>query len=213
MSEVALTGWSLVAVVAGLLATWVVLGAARRLDRLHRRVLDSRATLNAQLVRRATAALDLAMSGVLDPVSSVLVAEAAREALDHVPAEPTPTEAPPRDGGGWPPRARDPLEGGPWDEGEAVDQAMAESELSRVLRAALGGPADRAALAAVEGADEPMSRLDREWYRVQLARRFHNDAVVQVRRIRAKSYVRLLRLAGRAPVPQTFEMDDERANG
>ena len=195
MSDLALTGWSLVAVVVALLAVWVAVGAANRLDRLHHRVRESRATLDAQLVRRATAALDLAVAGVLDPVSSVLVADAAREALDRLPGAP-PEHDPP------------PATSAAAAEADDVDQAMAESELSRVLRAALGDAADRAALASVEGAEELLARLERESYRVQLARRFHNDAVVQVRRIRAKGYVRLLRLAGHAPVPQTFEMDD-----
>jgi hypothetical protein len=162
VSDLALTGWALVAAVAALIGLWVALGAASRLDRLHRRVRDSRSTLDSQLVRRATAALDLAVAGVLDPVSSVLVADAAREALDHLPGAATEPATDSRGHG----------------DAADVDQAMAESELSRVLRAALGDAADRAALAQDEGASELLERLDREWYRVQLARRFHNDAVV-----------------------------------
>jgi hypothetical protein len=200
VSDLALTGWSLVAAVAVLIAVWVVLGAASRLDRLHRRVAESRATLDAQLVRRATAALDLAVAGVLDPVSAVLVSSAAREALEHVPPAPVET-APGRASSASIARAHR-------GEVEEVDRAMAESDLSRVLRAALGDAEDRKALADGEGSAELLERLEREWYRVQLARRFYNDAVVQVRRIRAKGYVRLFRLAGHAPVPQTFEMDD-----
>lgn len=204
MNELALTGWSLVIAVAMLLALWTVLGAATRLDRLHRRVIGARTTLDAQLVRRAAAAWDLAVSGYLDPASSIMVATAARDALDHQPGagdEPGPVGDH---------RAGSPRLGAAEDPPttEEVDQAMAESELSQVLRAALGGVEDRAELAAEEGAAELLDRLDREWYRVQLARRFHNDAVVAVRRIRAKGYVRLLRIAGRAPIPQTFEMDD-----
>lgn len=191
MSGIEWTGWALVALVVVLIALWVIWVGASRLDRLHRRVLTSRATLDAQLVRRATAAWDLATADVLDPASAVLVAETAREALAHT---------------------RGPGEGVPGasegDDDTAPDQAMIESELSRVLRAALGTESDRAQLAAVEGAPELLDQLDNAWYRVQLARRFHNDAVVQARRIRAKGYVRLFRLAGRAPLPQTFEMDD-----
>lgn len=188
MTELEWTAWAFVGLLAVVITVWVVWAAASRLDRLHRRVLASRATLDAQLVRRATAAWDLAAAGVLDPVSSVLVAEAAREALTH-------------SNEGIAPAAPDDVTG-------ELDQAMAESELSRVLRAALGGPEDRAQLESIEGAPELLERLDQAWYRAQLARRFHNDAVVQVRRIRAKGYVRLFRLAGRAPVPATFEMDD-----
>jgi hypothetical protein len=206
VTELALTGWALVAVVVMLVALWVAWVAAARLDRLHRRVRDARTTLDAQLVRRAAAAWDLAISGYLDPASSIVVATAARDALDHIPGADAALE--PRAGVVEAPRAarRSTLEDPPVL--EEIDQAMAESELSRVLRAALGGPEDRAALAADAGAAELLDRLDREWYRVQLARRFHNDAVVAVRRIRAKGYVRLFRLAGRAPNPQTFELDD-----
>ena len=45
--------------------------------------------------------------------------------------------------------------------------------------------------------------------RVQLARRFHNDAVTDVRRVRRKTVVRLFRLAGHADLPATVEFDDE----
>jgi hypothetical protein len=44
--------------------------------------------------------------------------------------------------------------------------------------------------------------------RVELARRFHNDAVSAARVVRQQRTVRLLRLAGRAPMPPTFEIDD-----
>jgi hypothetical protein len=45
--------------------------------------------------------------------------------------------------------------------------------------------------------------------RVELARRFLNDAVTDVRRVRRKPGVRLLKLAGHAELPETFEIDDE----
>ena len=196
MTDLAWTGWALAALLAALIALWVVWGAASRLDRLHRRVRESRATLDAQLVRRATAAWDLATSGILDPASSIVIAATARDALDQTPA--ADISAGVSDGGT--------AELGAADD---IERALAESELSRALREALGRSEDRAALAAADGAADLLGTLDREWYRVQLARRFHNDAVVAVRRIRAKGYVRLLRLAGRAEVPVTFEMDDE----
>lgn len=191
MTDLEWTAWALLALLAIVIAIWVVWAAASRLDRLHRRVIASRATLDAQLVRRATAAWDLATADVLDPVSALLVSEAAREALEHS-----------NEGVA----ARLDALPGPDDDGP--DQAMVESELSRVLRAALGDAEDRALLEGVAGAHELLENLDQAWYRVQLARRFYNDAVVQVRRIRAKGYVRLFRLAGRAPIPPTFEMDD-----
>jgi hypothetical protein len=42
-----------------------------------------------------------------------------------------------------------------------------------------------------------------------MARRFHNDSVRAARAVRRHRVVRLLRLAGHAPFPQAFEMDDE----
>lgn len=196
MNQASWTGTALVALLAVLLAVWVVWRAASRLDRLHRRVFRSRATLDAQLVRRATAAWDLATADVLGPERAAAVAEAAREALERTSATLVAIETT-----GVPRTSAEP------------EQAIAESELSRVLRATLGDATDRTALGSIDGAADLLEALDREWYRVQLARRFYNDAVVQVRRIRAKWYVRLLRLAGRAPNPQTFEMDDATAKG
>ena len=45
--------------------------------------------------------------------------------------------------------------------------------------------------------------------RVQLARRFRNDAVKDVQRMRRKAVVRWFRQAGHADMPQTIEFDDE----
>ncbi|NKY38478.1 hypothetical protein HGA02_02760, partial [Cellulomonas septica] len=76
--------WSEVTVVVVLvvaLGLWWAWVAASRLDRLHRKVAASRAVVEAQLLRRATVAAGLATSGQLDPVSSVLVAEAAWASL------------------------------------------------------------------------------------------------------------------------------------
>jgi hypothetical protein len=53
---------------------------AGRLDRLHARLDTARAALDAALVRRSSVALELASSGLLDPATSVLLAEAAHEA-------------------------------------------------------------------------------------------------------------------------------------
>jgi hypothetical protein len=78
--------------------------------------------------------------------------------------------------------------------------------LSATIRVAVGSSADVAAL-------DPAGRdlvgdLAEAWYRVTLARRFYNEAVDQTRRRRQTGPVRLLRLAGRTPMPTTFEMDD-----
>lgn len=184
--------WSEVAVVVVvvlLLALWWVWTAANRLDRLHRKVSGSRAALSTQLVRRASVAAELAASGSLDPVSSVLVGEAARSALASAEA---PDEAPPELAG---PDA-------------GIPAARAESELSATLRTALAEPGEVELISATSPGGETLEALAEAWYRVELARRFHNEAVSQSQRVRRKPAVRLLRLAGRARMPQTVEIDD-----
>ncbi|HET6919313.1 MAG TPA: NUDIX hydrolase [Jiangellaceae bacterium] len=63
-------------VLLGIYLSWT----ARRIDRLHWRVEASQAVLDAQLLRRSGAALDLAGGGLLDPASAVLIADAASRA-------------------------------------------------------------------------------------------------------------------------------------
>lgn len=199
-----MTEWSeATIVVAGavLLLLWVIWVFANRLDRLHRKVATTRTVLETQLVRRASAAAELASSGLLDPVSSVLVGEAAWAALaaggrgrpELVSAVPDLV----RVLGPEPGRADD------------VDRDLAESELSRTVREALADDEEVAELEASPGGAELVGALAAAWYRVQLARRFHNEAVAQAQRVRRKVFVRALRLAGHAPMPQTVEIDDD----
>jgi len=197
--------WSEIAVlvlVVAALAAWLLWVAASRLDRLHRKVMASRLALDAQLVRRASAAVDLAASGELDPASSVLVAEAAHAVLDDDAdarrlGEQVPGLVPP-DG----PRPRRLLGG------MAESRALAESDLTATLRSALEDADDLAEVRSVPAGDELLATLSAAWYRAQLARRFHNEAVAQALRVRSKWWVRLFHLAGHAPMPVTVELDD-----
>jgi hypothetical protein len=178
--------WLLVVLLVAVVA-WYLSFSAGRLDRLHHRVEGARSALDAQLVRRAEAAVELATSGVLDPASGLLVAGAAAEALAAGESD---------------------------DEGDGRDltahdgRERAESDLTRALEAALDDDIV-AALAAHEVGRRLLDRLAAACHRVQLARRFHNDAVTAAVRVRGKRIVRLARLAGRASEPQTFEMDDD----
>ena len=74
------TGWLVAAVavvlVLGLWLSWT----ANRLDRMHHRIDVVRATLDAQLLRRSGATLELASSDALDPVSRLLLLDAAHHA-------------------------------------------------------------------------------------------------------------------------------------
>jgi len=85
---------------------------------------------------------------------------------------------------------------------------LAESDLTRALRAALGQPGFRAAVAERGRGDELLAELETAAHQVFLARRFYNDAVAVTRAARRRRLVRLLRLAGGAPVPDFFEIDD-----
>jgi hypothetical protein len=189
-------------VAVALLVGWSLWVAASRLDRLHRKVMASRLALDAQLVRRASAAVDLAASGELDPATSVLLAEAAHAVLDDDADARRLVESVPGLGeeGGARPRL---LLGG-----MAPSRALAESDLSATLRSAFESPEDVADLRADPAGDELLVVLAAAWYRAQLARRFHNEAVAQAQRVRHKWWVRLFRLAGHAPMPATVELDD-----
>lgn len=183
--------WALLSLAVLVLLGWYLLFSASRLDRLHRRVEGAQAALDNQLLRRATAATELASSGVLDPASSLLVAGAAVEAIGA--GEGRAAQV-----------ALDPFSGSRMAEHDA-DREAAESDLSRALRATLDElPPDHPAVTG-----DHLTALAAICLRVCLARRFHNDAVLQAQSVRRKPVVRWGRLQGRAPVPETVEMDDE----
>jgi hypothetical protein len=164
--------WVAVAVVAiGLYLSWT----AGRLDRLHARIDAARAALDAQLLRRATVAQELATAGVLDPAASIVLYESAHAARQ---AEPDQRE-------------------------------VAESELSQALRVVFSEPGAVAEVKEAPGGTEAIRELTQGVRRVPMARRFHNDAVRAARAVRTHRVVRWFRLAGHAPFPLAFEMDDE----
>jgi hypothetical protein len=170
--------WIVGGIAMAVLVAWYLSYGAARLDRLHSRVEGALSALDAQLVRRAEATLELANSGTLDPASALLLASAASDSLEAEAEHQTSREA-------------------------------IESDLTQALELALGEVAIRR-LREDEAVGAPvLQRLAAANQRVQLARRFHNDAVTDVRRVRRKPGVRLLRLAGHAELPQTFEIDDE----
>jgi hypothetical protein len=170
--------WVVGAIAMAVLIAWYVSYGAARLDRLHTRVEGALSVLDAQLVRRAEATLELANCGALDAASALMLAGAASDSL----------------------------------EAESADQSSREaieSDLTQALELALGQEAlRRLRVDEVVGAPV-LQRVAAANQRVELARRFLNDAVTDVRRVRRKPGVRLLRLAGHADLPQTFEIDDE----
>jgi hypothetical protein len=170
--DVALATALLLLVVA--LLAWQLTWTATRLDRLHGRVEGATAALDAALLRRATVVLELAGSGLLDPATSILLADAAHTAL-------VATDR---------------------------DREYAESSLTAVLRAGLPDEAVTALRQDPVG-EQALLELADAWQRVRLARRFRSDAVSATTLVRRKRVVRWARLAGHAPQPRSFEIDDE----
>lgn len=166
--------WVFVSIVVlamlGVYLSWT----AGRLDRRHARIAASRAVLDAELLRRSGSALDLARSGLLDPATSVLLADAASRA-----------------------RIAD-----------GAERDQAQSDLTAVLNAAMDDPDEVAELRSDPAADAALDELAMACRRAAHARRFHNELVRGAVRLRRKALVRWLRLAGRAPMPETVELDD-----
>jgi hypothetical protein len=88
------------------------------------------------------------------------------------------------------------------------DQELPESDLTRALRAVFGQPGFRDSLGRTEGAEELLTELEGAAHQVFLARKFYNDAVAATRAARRRPLARLLRLAGGAPLPEFFEIED-----
>ena len=195
--------WSVVVLIVGLAVAigWALYARAVRVDRLHRQVLGSRATLEAQLVHRAEAAADLAAARALDSASRLLLSRAAREALD--------AEGPIVDDGLDPSSRLDTVPNSAASPTPTVrSRALIESDLSRVLRTVVSDSVRR------DLSEDPLSvlalnRLDRACSRLVLARRFHNTHVSEAQALRARRLVRVFHLAGHAPMPQTFDADDD----
>ncbi|MFR9727308.1 hypothetical protein ACL02R_28700 [Streptomyces sp. MS19] len=148
---------------------------AGRLDRLHARMDAARAALDAQLLRRASIAQEVATAGIFDPAASMVLYQAAHGAR-LAPEE---------------------------------QREVAENELSQALRAVLADTTQLRVVRDAPGGDDTADELAAAVRRVPMARRFHNDAVRAARALRRHRMVRWFRLAGHAPFPMAFEMDDE----
>jgi hypothetical protein len=90
---------------------------------------------------------------------------------------------------------------------------MAESDLTRVLGAAFAEPEDVAALEETDAGQAASRELEAACRRVELARRFHNDAVRACVALRRRRLVRWFRLAGHTDWPVTVELDDSVPEG
>jgi len=95
----------------------------------------------------------------------------------------------------------------------AGDRPRVEGELTRTLRAVIDQPDVIAHVGASDLGHDLLVELASSCERVLLARRFANDAIRAATVIHRRWIVRTLRLAGRAKVPDSFEMDDAPSAG
>ena len=199
---ISLSPWLLVAIVFAVIALGVVAGfaitRARRLDRLHQRILASRDSLSRLLLRRASEADLLTRSVGLENSG---LADAARAYI--------------QDGGdqlttdGLDRRTAAQRQG---DRVEVATRLERASALSRAIRETLI-PDERARIASDPQASARLEALDATCYRIQLTRNVHNVDVAGVRALRSARMVKLLRLAGHAPIPEPIDFDDDTRTG
>jgi hypothetical protein len=185
--------WWVAAVgVVVLLAVYIV-WMSGRIDRSHARAAAAQAALDAHLVRRAAAAVEVA-----EAAGDHQLRWAARVALEATPEE---REAAENDLT----RALRPLLA------NAVDGARAGASSTAPAAAGehVAGPAGPRPLEIADGA-APAAAADlvRAGRRVALARQVHNDLVRDALALRRRRLVRVLRLARKHPVPAYFDIDD-----
>jgi hypothetical protein len=98
-------------------------------------------------------------------------------------------------------------------EANQAERDLAESDLTRALRATLGEPGFRAELEGRESAKELLAEVDAAAHQLFIARKFYNDVAARTMDARRRPLVRVFRLAGHAPAPEFFEMDDSLGDG
>ncbi|MFT0848460.1 hypothetical protein VR010_11995 [Actinomycetaceae bacterium L2_0104] len=186
--------WLVLAVAIIAIFGIVVTFRARRLDALNRTVAKSRRALEHALTARAQYAHDFATCGALDMAGAILLTDSAdtclREGMQPIIDD-----------------GLDRIEQFDFDrpEREARDRRDLESNLSRTLRLTVD-ELDASELAP--GQQAFYDRLEKARLEVKMTRNFHNSHVAQVRRVRATILARIFPIAGRAPWPQTVDMDD-----
>ncbi|RNI22879.1 hypothetical protein [Flexivirga caeni] len=185
--------WTAFVIALVALVAWYLSYTAARLDRLHTKVEGSVSALDAQLVRRAEVVREVAGSGALDPASSALLADAASASLDAADST-SPGEELRADGIG-------------------DQRAAVESTLTQVICTTLTPDVIAELRDENSGWPDVVERLRSAGQRVEIARRFHNDAVRDVRRLRHRPPVRFLRLAGHTALPSVIEFDDRLPDG
>lgn len=170
--------WWIVVLVACVLAFgWYLSYTAARLDRMHQRVHTTAAALDAALLRRAEASIELAREGDGDPASRVLLESAAREVLD----------AP----DGWHPQRI------------ALESSLTEILRHTISAASTRTePPSRSA-----GAMESRARWTASQQGVIASQALHRQSVAEARETRHQLLVRVFHLAGHAPMPEHLDVE------
>ena len=182
-----------VCVIVAALVAGVAITRARRLDRLHQRILASRDALSRLLLRRASEAELLAHAASLESAGGPSLVDAARAYI--------------QDGGdqlttdGLDRRTSAQRQA---DRVEVSARLERASALTRAIREMLT-PDVRARIEEDPQAKARLEALDATCYRIELTRNVHNVDVAGVRALRSARMVKLLRLAGHAPVPEPID--------
>ena len=88
-----------------------------------------------------------------------------------------------------------------------------ESELTEAICDAFDDPEDVTQFCADEAIAQLIAELKTVSARVQLAKKFHAEAVADALAIRNQFVVKIFRLAGHAKLPKALEFDDRLPNG
>lgn len=173
-----MTFWIILIVVVVLLGVFALyLGmTAGRIDRLHRRIDTAELSLDAHLLRRSGAVVEIAASGLLDPASSFILTQAAHSAR-------TSTDL------------------------SVKQRDLAESDLTDALNATIDSDVIEF-LREAPGGSELIAELLSATRRVELSRRFLNDAVRACVQLRQQRSTRWFHLAGHTPWPQMRDIHD-----
>ena len=200
LSPWALVGLAVLIVALGIVA-FVAISRARRLDRLHQRIIASRDALSRLLLRRASKAAHCVRSEASEAGSADAMRDLAR-AYIHDGGDQLTTDG----------LDRRTTAGRQADRVEVAARLERASALSRAIRDTLTPPV-RESISADPLAAARLEALDATCYRIQLTRNVHNVDVAGVRALRSARMVKLLRLAGHAPIPEPIDFDDDTHTG
>ena len=171
--------WIMIAVAVISTTAFYISWRATRLDRLHVRIETARAALDAALLRRCTVVLEIATSGLIDPASVVILADAEQDARRFS------------------------------DSGNLLpERAIAEQDLTRAVTIFHEQPGLKDSLTAephtAEYGAKLLQDLDESTARLAIAEQFYNETVNLTIASRRRALARILHLPGNAPEPTHF---------